>query len=60
MDIVTDGRLRGPDYFILVGYFVLMLAVGAYFYRYMKGLKDYFSGGNSIPWWLSEIGRAHV
>ncbi len=49
------GGLRGPDYFILVGYFVLMLGIGAYFYRYMKGMKDYFTGGNRIPWWLSGI-----
>ena len=32
-----------------------MLGVGIYFYRYMKVLKDYFSGGNRIPWWLSGI-----
>ncbi len=43
------------DYFILVGYFVLMIGIGAYFYRYMKGMKDYFSGNNKIPWWLSGI-----
>ncbi len=45
----------GPDYFILIGYFALMLGIGAYFYRYMKGMKDYFSGGNKIPWWLSGV-----
>ena len=48
-------NLTGPDYFVLVGYFLLMLGIGAYFYRYMKGMKDYFSGGNSIPWWLSGV-----
>ncbi|MCA9435441.1 MAG: sodium/solute symporter, partial [Candidatus Omnitrophica bacterium] len=26
-----------------------------YFYRYMKGMKDYFTGGNNIPWWLSGV-----
>lgn len=55
MELLAAGQLRGPDYFILIGYFVLMLGVGTYFYRYMKGLKDYFSGGNKIPWWLSGI-----
>jgi SSS family transporter len=49
------GVLRGPDYFILAGYFVLMLGIGAYFYRFMRGMKDYFSGGNRIPWWLSGV-----
>ncbi|HPS54741.1 MAG TPA: hypothetical protein PLP05_04005, partial [Sedimentisphaerales bacterium] len=55
MAILAAGKLAGPDYFILVGYFILMLGIGAYFYRYMKGLKDYFSGNNKIPWWLSGI-----
>ena len=49
------GKLTGPDQFILVGYFVLMLGIGVYFFRYMKGMKDYFSGGNDIPWWLSGV-----
>ena len=55
MAILAAGKLAGPDYFILVGYFVLMLGIGAYFYRYMKGMKDYFSGNNKIPWWLSGV-----
>ncbi|MFH1740090.1 MAG: TIM barrel protein [bacterium] len=49
----TLGKVRGPDYFMLIGYFVLMLGIGVYFYRFMRGMKDYFSGGNEIPWWLS-------
>ncbi|MHC4124604.1 MAG: sodium:solute symporter family transporter, partial [Planctomycetota bacterium] len=55
MTILAIGRLEGPDYFILAGYFILMLGIGAYFYRYMWGMKDYFSGGNRIPWWLSGV-----
>ncbi|MCK4791434.1 MAG: hypothetical protein KAV87_47320, partial [Desulfobacteraceae bacterium] len=55
MGILAAGQLRGPDYFILIGYFALMLGIGAYFYRHMKGMKDYFSGGNKIPWWLSGV-----
>ena len=45
--------LTGPDIFILVGYFLLMMVIGLFFYRKMKAVKDYFSGGNNIPWWLS-------
>ena len=41
--------------FILAGYFTLMLGVGVFFCRYMRSIKDYFSGGNRIPWWLSGI-----
>ena len=53
--MLAAGVLTGPDYFILAGYFVLMLGIGAYFYRFMRGMKDYFSGGNRIPWWLSGV-----
>jgi len=53
MSNIVHGSLGIADYIVLVGYFVLMLGIGIYFYRYMKGMKDYFSGGNRIPWWLS-------
>ncbi|MFH1265676.1 MAG: hypothetical protein ABIK89_08095 [Planctomycetota bacterium] len=53
MTLLAQSHVQLPDYIMLVGYFVLMLVIGAYFYRYMKGMKDYFSGGNTIPWWLS-------
>lgn len=50
-----QNTLQTPDYIVLAGYFILMLAIGAYFYRHMRGIKDYFSGGNKIPWWLSGV-----
>ncbi len=53
--VLAAGRLFGPDYFVIIAYFLLMLAVGVYFYRYMKVMKDYFTGGNRIPWWLSGV-----
>jgi len=53
--ILASGQLQYGDYIVLVGYFILMLGIGAYFYRYMRGIKDYFSGGNRIPWWLSGV-----
>ena len=53
--ILAANQLQQPDYIILAGYFALMLGIGIYFYRYMKGMKDFFSGGNSIPWWLSGV-----
>src|SRR5207244_1663731 len=51
----SASTLQGADYFVLITYFVLMLGVGIYFYRQMRLMKDYFSGGNQIPWWLSGI-----
>ncbi len=53
MTLLAQSQIAGPDLFMLVGYFVLMLGIGAYFYRHMRGMKDFFSGGNTIPWWLS-------
>jgi SSS family solute:Na+ symporter len=52
---VASTQLQFADYLVLAGYFVLMLGIGGYFYRYMKGMKQYFSGGNQIPWWLSGV-----
>src|SRR5210317_667511 len=51
--MLAESQLQSGDHIVLVGYFVLMLSIGAYFYRYMRGMKDYFSGGNQVPWWLS-------
>jgi len=53
--MLAESHLHGADIFILVGYFLLILGIGAYFYRYMRQMKDYFSGGNNIPWWLSGV-----
>ena len=52
---VTQGRLASPDWLMIGGYFVLMLGIGAYFAGRMRRMKDYFSGGNTIPWWLSGV-----
>lgn len=49
------AELGSPDYIVLIGYFVIMLGIGAYFWRYMKGLRAYFSGHNLVPWWLSGV-----
>ncbi|MEX2116194.1 MAG: hypothetical protein WEB37_04855 [Bacteroidota bacterium] len=39
---------------IVVGvYMAFMLAVGAYYSRVSKGGKDFFAGGNMLPWWVS-------
>lgn len=53
--ILAATALGTPDYVILGGYFVIMLGIGAYFWRFMKGMTDYFSGRNQIPWWLSGV-----
>lgn len=47
--------LPAVDYLVIVAYFILMLGIGFYFTRFMKGGKDFFIGGNLIPWWVSGI-----
>ncbi|MCA1902733.1 MAG: hypothetical protein LDL53_11035 [Candidatus Hydrogenedens sp.] len=54
MNIVTKS-LGYADWILILFYFVLMLGVSLYSYRYIQQLKDYFKGGNRIPWWLSGV-----
>lgn len=48
-------RLSASDYVVVVGYFVLLLAIGLWFRNRLKNMKDYFAGGNQIPWWMAGI-----
>lgn len=41
------------DYLVIGAYFVFMLGIGFYFMKVNKGGRDYFAGGNMIPWWVS-------
>lgn len=47
--------MTAPDYIILAGFFVVMLAIGGYFAGRMKNLQDFFSGSRQVPWWVSGI-----
>ncbi|NOY78201.1 MAG: hypothetical protein GXO76_10080 [Calditrichaeota bacterium] len=47
--------LPAVDYIVIAFYLIFMLAIGFYFSRFMKGGKDFFVGGNLIPWWVSGI-----
>jgi solute:Na+ symporter, SSS family len=40
------------DYLIIVVYFSLIITVGVAF-RSQKSLRDYFLGGNNVPWWAA-------
>ena len=41
------------DYLVLVGYFVLTIALGSLTFARQKGLKDYFVASHSTPWLAS-------
>jgi len=45
--------IRLPDYLVLLAYFVVIVAVGMSFARYIRRSKDYFAAGNVMPWWLA-------
>lgn len=47
--------LASVDYYVLIFYAVLVLGIGIYFSKFMKGAKEYFTGGNMIPWWVAGI-----
>lgn len=47
--------LPAIDYIVIGFYLVLMLGIGWYFSRFMKGGKDFFIGGNLIPWWVAGV-----
>lgn len=34
---------------------ILMVVIGIYFSRFMKQIKDFYAGGNNIPWWVAGI-----
>jgi len=55
MPVAAAAQLHTVDYIVILAYFLIMLVIGVYFYRLMRGMKDYFSGGNRIPWWLSGV-----
>jgi len=40
------------DYGIMIGYFVVMLAIGTWFGRNQRDTKDFFFGGQRFSWWL--------
>ncbi|MBM4160006.1 MAG: hypothetical protein FJ217_02790 [Ignavibacteria bacterium] len=41
------------DHIVVGAYFLFMLGIGLYFMRFNKGAREYFAGGNMIPWWAS-------
>lgn len=49
------NKLTLIDSYVLVFYIILILGIGVYFSKFMKGAREYFTGGNMIPWWIGGI-----
>ncbi len=43
------------DWVVMGLYFMLMIAIGVWSFRQVKGTKDFFTAGGKMPWWLSGI-----
>ncbi len=41
------------DIVVVIAYFLVMLAIGISAMRANRSVRDYFAGGNRIPWWVS-------
>jgi Na+/proline symporter len=46
--------LTAIDWAVIIGYFVVVLAIGMAFYRRAgTSVDQYFLSGRSLPWWLA-------
>ncbi len=52
---MTHIRLTPSDYLVIIGYFLLVLSIGLWFRNRLETVKDYFAGGNQVPWWMAGI-----
>jgi solute:Na+ symporter, SSS family len=43
------------DLVVIFSYFVIIMGIGLFFMKVNKGGKEYFTGGNMIPWWMSGL-----
>jgi SSS family solute:Na+ symporter len=51
MDTVTVIGTR-LDYWVIIGYFILIFSFGFFFARFTRSTKDFFFGGQRFSWWL--------
>ena len=40
--------LHTADHIVIVGYFVLLTLIGFYFWKRMRHVRDFFTGGNAF------------
>lgn len=43
------------DLVVIFTYFIIIMGIGLFFMKVNKGGKEYFTGGNMIPWWMSGL-----
>ena len=53
--MTLDTPLRGLDFCVIAVYFALTLCAGLFMGRFVKSAKDFFSGGQKVPWWMGAV-----
>lgn len=43
------------DWLVVVGYLLIMLAIGIWSHRQVSSTSDFFTAGGRMPWWLAGI-----
>ena len=49
-------RFGAADYYVIFAYLLMLVSLGFVLKKLCGGVKDYFVGGNKIPWWLAGAG----
>lgn len=49
-------RFGAADYYVIAAYLLMLVSLGFILKKLCGGVKDYFVGGNKIPWWLAGAG----
>ncbi|PYI51554.1 sodium:solute symporter family protein [Paenibacillus flagellatus] len=47
--------MHALDWVVMGLYFLLMVGIGVWSYRQVKGTSDFFAAGGRMPWWLAGI-----
>ncbi|ALS28038.1 sodium/solute symporter [Paenibacillus sp. 32O-W] len=47
--------MEALDWIVLALFFLLMVFIGTWSFKQIKGTKDFFAAGGRMPWWLSGI-----
>ncbi|MEA1996936.1 MAG: hypothetical protein U9N45_04830, partial [Gemmatimonadota bacterium] len=48
-------ELNAYDYSVVIVYLMILIGVGVFFMRYMKGASDYFRAANRLTWWVAGL-----
>ena len=51
----ASASFHALDYLALIGYLVVIVAIGVYFSRRENTTEDYFLAGRRIPWWAASL-----